>query len=239
MPVHYTGTDTLELLTEAHNYNTDLVRRVLAVTRDGGVAQNGIARPIGECLDFGAGLGTFALPLRKAGRSVTCVETDLELQKKLQLEGFAVHESLAELPAHHFGCIYTLNVFEHIKDDQAILSQFPRLLTPGGRVYIYVPAFMLLFSSLDKKVGHHRRYRLAQLVKPLRQHGFVITRARYVDTVGFFSSLFYRLMHVPNGKINRRTLYFFDRFLFPLNRVLDPLCGRWFGKNIEVIATHA
>jgi len=228
MPVHYTGTDTLELLTEARNYNADLVRRVLAVTRNAK-----------RCLDFGAGLGTFAVPLAKTGRTVTCVEPDPVLRKKLREQGLTVYDTLAELPQKNIDCLYTLNVLEHIKNDTDMLRDFSSVLAPQGRVYIYVPAFLSLYSSLDKKVGHFRRYRKHLLAEPLRNYGFVVERARYVDTLGFFSSLLYRLLRIPQGRINRGALHIFDRYLFPLNRLLDPLCGRWFGKNLEVIARRA
>ncbi len=228
MPVHYTGTDTLELLTEARNYNADLVRRVFSVTKPG---QN--------CLDFGAGLGTFAVPLRKAGRTVTCIETDPKLAQTLREQHFTVHQSPAALGEQRFDCIYSLNVFEHIKDDQAALADLKQYLKPGGHLYLYVPAFMVLYSSLDKKVGHFRRYRKSLLVEPLKQQGLTIERVRYVDTLGFFTSLLYRVLHVPGGKINRGALLIFDRGLFPLNRLFDPLFGRWFGKNLEVIAIRS
>jgi len=239
MPVHYTGTDTLELLTEARNYNTDLVRRVLSRTRvladAKAVAGN---RQSLNCLDFGAGLGTFALPLRKAGRTVTCIETDPKLQKKLRQNGFAVHEAVKELGAQRFDFVYTLNVLEHIEDDRAAVRSISDMLNQNGELYVYVPAFSVLFSSLDTKVGHHRRYRKQQLAELVRSAGLKIERIRYVDTLGFFSSLAYRVARVADGRINRRALLIFDRMLFPCNRVLDPLFGWWFGKNLELIAVR-
>ncbi|MFH0831064.1 MAG: hypothetical protein V1895_03325, partial [Parcubacteria group bacterium] len=95
MPVHYTGTETLELLLEAHNYTTDLIRRVLRATA-----------PQQTCLDFGAGLGTFALPLKKAGRMVECIEPDLALLATLRAKRLNVYNSVVALRGQIFDCIY-------------------------------------------------------------------------------------------------------------------------------------
>ena len=72
--------------------------------------------------------------------------------------------------------------------DEALRAVY-RCLRPGGRFYLYVPAFPLLFSAMDRKVGHHRRYRLAGLTSQLQRAGFRVLRARYADSLGFFATL--------------------------------------------------
>ncbi|MFH0830881.1 MAG: class I SAM-dependent methyltransferase, partial [Parcubacteria group bacterium] len=118
------------------------------------------------------------------------------------------------------------------------LKSLKPFLKRGGRLYLYLPAFKLLFSSLDKQVGHYRRYHKRDLIRLLESTGYQVQRVHYADTLGFFVALAYRLLRIKAGAINRRALFVFDRFVFPLNRVLDPLIGRWFGKNIEVVAVH-
>jgi hypothetical protein len=39
-----------------------------------------------------------------------------------------------------------------------------------------------------------------------------------------------------SGRLNERTIVFYDRFLFPLSQVLDRLLGRLLGKNLLVLA---
>ena len=56
-----------------------------------------------------------------------------------------------------------INVLEHIDDDQGVLRSISDRLEPGGHVAIWVPAFTLLYSPFDAKLGHVRRYRRRQL----------------------------------------------------------------------------
>jgi predicted SAM-dependent methyltransferase len=54
--------------------------------------------------------------------------------------------------------IYSSNVLEHIEDDSRALNEMFAKLQINGKLAIYVPAFMFLFSDLDIKAGHFRRY---------------------------------------------------------------------------------
>jgi hypothetical protein len=102
-----------------------------------------------------------------------------------------------------------------------------------------VPAFNLLFSSMDRKVGHFRRYRRGPLVALARQAGFSVEQARYVDSLGFLAALVYRLVANDSGDIDRGSLAFYDRFVFPISRFLDKLAWPFAGKNLLVTAKKA
>ena len=54
---------------------------------------------------------------------------------------------------------------------------------------VYVPAFNVLYTSMDALVGHHRRYRSSELVTLLERAGFVISKKAYTDVLGFFVTL--------------------------------------------------
>ena len=127
-------------------------------------------------------------------------------------------------------------MLEHIEDDSGALSVLHDRLKPGGRIIIYVPAFGVLFSSMDRLVGHHRRYRRRELSEKLRATGFAIESAYYVDSLGFFSALAYRLIGKETGVISPGAVKIYDRFLFPLSRLLDRLVLGSFGKNLVVVA---
>jgi SAM-dependent methyltransferase len=221
----YTGIDNLEVMREAVNYNRFLVDLVLARTEPGQ-----------RIVDFGAGAGTFALPVRAAGHAVACVEPDPTLADHLRKQGFDVHADLANVPDGSLDYLYSLNVLEHIGDDAAIVNLWFRKLRPGGRVLVYVPAFNLLFSTMDAKVGHHRRYRLGPLRRMLQGSGFQVASAAYVDSLGFLATLAYKLVGSKSGDINPRTIGLYDRYIFPVSRVLDLLFGFLGGKNLCVFA---
>ena len=112
-------------------------------------------------------------------------------------------------------------------------------LNDNGRVYLYLPARMLLWTELDKAVGHYRRYEIAELRDKCAQAGLKVVKLHYADSVGFFASLFMKIVgfDVANGIGSAKSLRFYDQVLFPISRFLDRLGLRFlFGKNIILVA---
>jgi len=221
----YTGTANLEVMEAARNYNTFLTAQVMAH-----------ARPGAAIVDFGAGTGTFAQRLTMAGYAVRCVELDPVLRHRLAAAGLGVYALTEEVPPASLDYIYSLNVLEHIEDDLGALRELRSRLKPGGRLMLYVPAFQSLYSSMDRLVGHFRRYRRHQLLALLRRAGFEIDGARYCDSLGFFATLAFKAIGNDSGRLNERVVIFYDKFLFPLSRLLDRLLDRLLGKNLLVLA---
>ena len=220
----YSGRENLEAMEHAHNYNTFLF----------GLIRQHVAGP--EVMDFGAGGGTFAIPASADYERVTCVEPDAILAKQLRAAGLKVALDLRDVEEESFDSIYSFNVLEHIEDDQEILCELQRRLKTGGRLLLYVPAFNLLFSSMDRRVGHFRRYRRRMLERRLRRAGLEIILSRYADSIGFFASLVYKVIGDKSGIIDARSVRAYDRFLFPLSRMLDYVAGPFFGKNLIIVA---
>jgi SAM-dependent methyltransferase len=221
----YTGIDNLEVMREAENYNRFLVDLVLSQ-----------AQPGDRIVDFGAGAGTFAAPVMAAGRDVVCVESDSTLGAHLSSKGLAVLGDLDQVSDASIDYLYSLNVLEHIADDAAMAARWWRALRPGGRLLVYVPAFEMLFSSMDRKVGHHRRYRLGGLRQILAAAGFRVVQGRYADSLGFVATMLFKLIDSGSGDVNRRMLRLYDRAAFPASRALDRVVGRFIGKNVYVVA---
>ena len=224
----YTGRDNLEVMALARNYNQFLVDKVLAVSQ-----------PQQLVVDFGAGTGTFSRPVAQAGRRVVCVETDPTLCQALKEAGHEVAQDLEGLADASVDCIYSLNVLEHITDDEAVLRAWGRKLKPSGQVFVYVPAFQVLYTSMDRKVGHVRRYTRGELQRKLERAGLRVTRSRYADSIGFAATLVYKLADKGQGDINPRMLKLYDRAVFPLSALLDILLGRLLGKNAYAVAVKA
>jgi SAM-dependent methyltransferase len=223
----YTGADNLVAMNAARNYNEFLVEEVLR--HSGGAV---------VVMDFGAGIGTFSRILRQRGFKVICIETDADLRHALQHDGFECHADVEQMPESGVDYIFSLNVFEHIEDDTAMFRALCRLLRPGGRFYLYVPAFPILYTSMDRKVGHYRRYRADALRKQVENAGFRVLTARYADCLGFFATLLYRLIGSRRGDLNQGSLILYDRVLFPLSRLMDKFAGRLIGKNLAVAAVR-
>ena len=167
---------------------------------------------------------------------VTCVEPDDHLRQVLAHKGLTAVADIRAVATDSIDYLYTLNVLEHIEDDQGALNELARVLRPGGRLLVYVPAFQVLFTSMDRKVGHHRRYRLGGLTDKIRAAGFSVREARYADALGFGASLVYRAFDRGDGQVDRRGLRLYDRYCFPISLWLDRVFGRLFGKNAIVVA---
>jgi len=224
-PTPYTGVENLEVMREAENYNRylqSLVERHAA----------GASRVI----DFGAGSGTFAIPCVAAGFDLTAVEPDEHLRATLAAARIRAVADVALLPDEAFQFAYTLNVLEHIVDDVAALKTLRAKLAPRGRLLVYVPAFPVLFTSMDARVRHVRRYTRATLRSSLEAAGFEIREMRYADSLGFAATLMFKTLDNGSGDVNRRLLKLYDRLAFPVSRALDTLTHRWFGKNLLALA---
>lgn len=221
----YGGVENLEIMREAQNYN----RYLLSTVR-----QHAPTR--GRILDFGAGNGEFAAPFSALGFDLIAVEPDGPLRHRLHDSGIRVVADPDELPEHSFEYVYTLNVLEHIEDDIGALRQLHSKLIAQGRLLIYVPAFPVLYTSMDAKVGHVRRYTRDTLVARVISAGFSVERVAYVDSLGFFATLLFKLVGNKHGSVSRTALKLYDRFVFPLSRILDTITGRWFGKNLLLLA---
>ena len=222
----YSGIENLEAMKHAQHYNRfliDLVRRHVDGRR---------------ILDFGAGAGTFAQPMRDAGHEVVCIEPDRALHRQLADDGFESLVDIDAVPAGSVDSIYSLNVLEHIADDRDAIARLAACLRRPGRLVLYVPAFQLLYSTMDRRVGHHRRYRRPQLVELLENAGLQIEKARYVDSLGFFAALAYRFAGNDSGIISPGPVRLYDRWVFPLSRALDRVTLGSFGKNLFVVAVR-
>ncbi len=221
----YSGVDNLDAMEQAVNYRRFLV---------GLIESAGTAAVGRRVLDFGSGTGTYASDARGRGFDVTCVELDPGLQARLRAQGFSTLSSPGDVEGS-FGLVYSFNVLEHIDDDVGALASLLEATAVGGTLLLYVPAFPVLYSSMDRKVGHLRRYRRRDLVDKTTRAGFVVDSCRYADSLGFPASLAYRFLGDRSGGIGGITLY--DRYLFPVSRLLDRLVGRFFGKNL-VLRAH-
>ncbi|MGI9265209.1 MAG: class I SAM-dependent methyltransferase, partial [Gammaproteobacteria bacterium] len=106
----YTGIDNLEVMKEAVRYNRYLNELVL----DGVSSTDRVA-------DFGAGSGTFAIPLKSRCGEITCIEPDATLRTYLGDLGMSSVASSESLANDGLDYVYSLNVLEHIEDDAAAL----------------------------------------------------------------------------------------------------------------------
>ena len=228
MDVEYAGVENLDVMEHALRYNRHIADLMSAQFR-----------PQGTLLDFGAGRGTFSRLMRARGYRVDCLDIDARYRDLLAAEGFATHAGLEGVPDASLDGVYLLNVLEHIEHDVDALGTLQPKLRPGGRIFIYVPAFQLLYSSMDRAIGHHRRYTKQRLARALAAAGFAVSARRYHDSLGFLAALLYKAVGDRGGRIDPAQIAFYDRVVFPVSRTLDAVVGAWFGKNVSAVGTRA
>lgn len=217
----FEATELFDVLDQAERYSRYLLEQVLA-----------FAGPARTVLDFGAGTGRLAAALAQRGLEVTGVEPDPELRARLAGRGIASVAALGELGPARFDYAVSLNVLEHCEDDASVVRELHERLAPGGRCLVYVPAFPLLWTANDVRVGHRRRYRRDGLLALFREAGFARADARYVDSLGFLAALGYRALGRADGGLTPRSVRLYDRLLFPASRVLDRGLHPLLGKNL-------
>ena len=125
-------------------------------------------------------------------------------------------------------------MFEHIEDDQRAIEQIYQKLAPEGILLLYVPAFHGLWSTLDDKICHYRRY-TKKTLRTLVQPKFSIEKLQYAESLDFIAALTFRLLRKDSASLTAKSIAWYDKWIFPLSRVLDVLFHRVLGKNVFVI----
>jgi len=224
----YSGLDELINSEEMKNYNEFIVSQSLKHKKDPK-----------QIVDFGAGIGTLSVIFREKFKfTPICIEIDDVNKQYLKRRKLHVLNSLAEL-SKKSDLIFSSNVLEHIEDDLNILRQMKNNLTNNGLIYLYLPAKMSLWTELDEMVGHYRRYEIKEIREKCKTCGLKVVASYYSDSGGFFAALLMKLVgyNPINGIGSVRSLKFYDKWLFPISKIMDTLGFKYlFGKNLILIA---
>lgn len=197
-------------------------------------------------VEVGAGLGaTTAALCDGTQQEWICLEPDAALRAEIdrliaakQLPACCQTQSgfVSDLPqAFDADTFLYIDVLEHIEEDRRELQDASSRLASGGRLIVLSPAFNYLYSPFDKAIGHFRRYDKKSF-RALTPPGCRLERLVYLDSVGTATSLVNRMLlsqSVPT--INQ--IKFWDRWIIPIARVLDPLIGYSIGRSIVGVWT--
>ncbi len=137
------------------------------------------------------------------------------------------------LKKYKFDTIITMNTFEHIKDDQKAFNNSYQILEKNGRMLVFVPAGMWLYSILDFEGGHYRRYNKEELAGKMRKAGFLIEEIFYINIAG---ALGWYVNHV----LRKKRIYSPGTFkvynaLVPLFKLFESLVKAPFGLSLIAI----
>jgi SAM-dependent methyltransferase len=78
-----------------------------------------------------------------------------------------------------FEVVSAFDVLEHCEPEQVALAELRRVLEPGGRLLLSVPAYRWAWSDHDVANGHHRRYTRPRAVSVVEAAGFDVARSTY------------------------------------------------------------
>lgn len=139
-------------------------------------------------LDVGCGTGANLGLLRRFGtvQGVDSEPAAVEFCRRCG-ESVVQHAPDQRLPFSDasFELVTLLDVIEHVRDDRDLLGEARRVLVPGGRVLVTVPAYPWMWGAQDRIAHHYRRYTRGRLVASLFGAGFDLLRSSYFNTLLF------------------------------------------------------
>lgn len=200
----------------------------------------------GRVLEVGAGTGTITRKLLDRYPEITVTALEPADNMIGELEAYAaVHPRIevhrhtlatCGLPPNTFDAALYLNVLEHIADDRTELCRAAGALRPGGALLVFVPAHEWLYSDLDYKAGHYRRYSLRQLRSVAIAAGFEVVSLRHFDMLGVAPYwLTYRVLR--HNAIAGSTTWAYDRLVVPTSRLVQRVVRHPpIGKNLILVA---
>jgi ubiquinone/menaquinone biosynthesis C-methylase UbiE len=190
-------------------------------------------------LEVGCGIGTMTAQLLEIADSVVGLEPNANCLWRLQ-QALGSHPRLSlrfchleecdpvELACHRFDTVFCANVLEHVQDDAMALQTFANVLTPGGKVLIFVPAVPAAYGPLDAELGHFRRYSKPSLARVFESAGLQLITLRYTNPIGLLGWMY-------NARVARSTAHsatqvrLFDNLVapwaLPLERLASPPIG--------------
>jgi SAM-dependent methyltransferase len=193
---------------------------------------NQFSRLIGqEVLEVGAGIGNITQFLLDR-RRVVCLEPfapfadylrqRLADQPSVQVLDRTIQDCPAgDFPPGRFDTVLCLNVLEHIDDDVDALIRMKRMLKPGGRAIVLVPAMPCIYGPIDQAMGHRRRYTLDSLERAFGCARLAVEQGRYMNLLGVPGWWWYGRV-LRRQRISGGATRLFDRIV-PLLSLLD----RW------------
>ena len=196
-------------------------------------------------LELGAGIGNIAARLMGRRLLYVAAEKDPLYLHALRNRFLRTpNVSVLQLDPQHpqdyreaggpFDTVLCVNVLEYVDDPTAVVRSAASVLKPGGSLVVLAPQGQALFGTLDKTLGHQRRFSRAQLRALLEKTGFSVSGMRQLNKIGAPGWWFYGKL-LRRRHINKLTLKIFDKTAWIWRR-LDPVLP-WRGLSLIAVAT--
>ena len=217
-------------LEAAHPWSVGRRDIILRMLRSAGVHRSD------RILEVGCGSGALVEAMEAAGyRDVTgldMAEAAVGAARSRGLNNIVQADAAAtDFDDGAFDCIIASDVLEHIMDESKALTEWRRLLRPGGLLFCFVPAFAFLWSEHDVENRHYRRYSRSMLESCVVEAGYKVERIGYWNGWLFLPMTGMRMIRRVVAR--QRGLERKDDFV-PLN----PLVSRVFNGLVQVENTY-
>lgn len=213
--------EALETMEVAINYNNYIFKKILSE-----ISGN-------QILDFGAGFGLFCKFLQEENKNIYALEINKKAIKVLKERNISTFNKLNKIDIK-FSEITSLNVLEHIDDDSSLLNQISNLLILNGKIILYLPASMMVWTELDEIVNHKRRYTKKSIKNLAFKTNLHIEKIYYLDFIGWFVLLISKALRIKLN-FSPKKIKIYDKLIFKHFLFLDKIFYRIIGKNILVV----
>ncbi len=140
-------------------------------------------------LDLGCGMGGFLDGLSEFSGSVFPSDISVESLARCTDRGHpgGVVASGYALPYADasFDLVCMFDAIEHTEDDHAVMLEVARVLRPGGRCFLSVPAYPFLYANNDRVAQHYRRYTRSSIADVFTSAGLEVERNTHTNVFLF------------------------------------------------------
>jgi len=191
-------------------------------------------------LEVGSGMGYFSEKLVESQRQRLVLsdaeEYCLGRLRSTYADAAGIEVKRVELPGRiNIGApvqtVVAMNVLEHIEDDVQGLRDLASVVVPGGRIVLWVPAYMQLYGEFDRKVGHWRRYTPKTIRIAVESAGLTVERVRPVNFLGGLA-WWLAVRRGGAGAPNRRLVWLYDNIVVPISRAVERIVRPPFGQSV-------
>jgi glycosyltransferase involved in cell wall biosynthesis len=132
-----------------------------------------------------------------------------------------------------FDTVLCVNVLEYVSDPATTLTILEQTLKPGGNLIVLVPQGHGLYGSLDRAMGHKRRFDREEAVRLLQDAGMRVERVRSLNKISAPSWWLYSRI-LGSSHINKLALKLFDKTVWIWRR-FDAILP-WRGLSLILVA---
>jgi len=228
--INLLGYEALRTFALAHNYN----KWIYELFKDYTAGKN--------ILEIGCGIGNLTQYFLRSSAKVIGIDTSAFFIQHLRIDcpGTDIYnfditdDKVISLSDKKIDAVVSVNVLEHVRDDEKALRNIHALLQLGGYLLLFVPALNWLFGTLDENVSHYRRYEKKGLCDKVERNGFTVEKSFFSNFPGIFGWFI-------NSRILKRKHFpilqpiIFDKFV-PLISKIEARVRPPLGMNLIIIA---